>query len=54
MLRFNDVLHVKRIGRSATRGNVMVISDHPAYRDLDMPNADLDVIGRVLWMVRKV
>ena len=54
VLRFDDALHVKRIGRSATRGNVMVISDHPAYRDLDMPKADLDVIGRVLWVGRKV
>ena len=54
VLRFDDALHVKRIGRSATRGNVVVISDHSAYRDLDMPKADLDVIGRVLWVGRKV
>lgn len=54
VIRFDDALHVKRIGRSATRGNVMVISDHPSYRDLDMPKADLDVIGRVLWVGRKV
>lgn len=54
VIRFDDALHVKRIGRSATRGNVLVISDHPAYRDLDMPKDDLDVIGRVLWVGRKV
>jgi phage repressor protein C with HTH and peptisase S24 domain len=54
VLRFDDVLHVKRIGRSAIRGQVVVISDHPAYRDLDMPKVDLDVIGRVLWVGRKV
>lgn len=54
VLRFDDALHVKRVGRSATRGNVLVISDHPAYRDLDMPKEDLDVIGRVLWMGRRV
>jgi len=54
VIRFDDALHVKRIGRSATRGNVLVISDHPAYRDLDMPKPDLDVIGRVLWVGRKV
>lgn len=54
VLRFDDALHVKRIGRSAHVGNVLVISDHPAYRDLDMPKTDLNVIGRVLWMGRKV
>lgn len=54
VIRFDDALHVKRIGRSATKGNVLVISDHPAYRDLDMPKEDLDVIGRVLWVGRKV
>lgn len=54
VLRFDGVLHVKRIGRSAISGNVMVVSDHPSYRDLDMPKADLDVVGRVLWIGRKV
>lgn len=54
VIRFDDALHVKRVGRSATKGNVLVISDHPAYRDLDMPKEDLDVIGRVLWVGRKV
>jgi phage repressor protein C with HTH and peptisase S24 domain len=54
VLRFDDALHVKRIGRSATRGRVTVTSDHPGYRDLDMPVTDLDIIGRVLWVGRKV
>lgn len=54
VIRFDDALHVKRIGRSATRGNVLVISDHSAYRDLDMPKEDLDVVGRVLWIGRRV
>lgn len=54
VIRFDDALHVKRIGRSAIKGNVMVISDHPSYRDLDMPKTDLDVVGRVLWVGRKV
>ncbi|MFE3839530.1 S24 family peptidase [Pseudogemmobacter sonorensis] len=54
VLRFDDALHVKRIGRSATRGNVMVISDHAAYRDLDMPKSELNVVGRVIWIGRRV
>lgn len=54
VVRFGDALHVKRIGRSAMRGNVMVTSDHPGYRPLDMPKAEIDVVGRVLWYGRKV
>lgn len=54
VLRFDDALHVKRIGRSVRPGHVMVISDHPSYPTLDMPKADLTVIGRVLWYGRKV
>lgn len=54
VLRFDDALHVKRIGRSAQRGHVLVISDHPAYPTLDMPAAEIDVIGRILWVGRKV
>ena len=54
VLRFDDVLHVKRIGRSAKRGNVMVTSDNPAYEKLDMPKEEIDVVGRVLWVGRKV
>lgn len=54
VLQFDDALHVKRIGRSATRGNVLVISDHPAYPELDVAKDSLDVIGRVLWVGRKV
>lgn len=54
VIRFDDALHIKRIGRSASRGNVLVISDHPSYPDLDMPKENLDVIGRVLWVGRKV
>lgn len=54
VLRFDDALHVKRIGRSTKAGHVMVISDHPSYPSLDIAKADLTVIGRVLWYGRKV
>lgn len=54
VLRFDDVLHVKRIGRSARRGHVMVTSDNTAYEKLDMAKEDLEVVGRVLWVGRKV
>lgn len=54
VLRFDDALHIKRIGRSVKAGYVMVISDHPSYPSLDMPKADIVTIGRVLWYGRKV
>jgi phage repressor protein C with HTH and peptisase S24 domain len=54
VLRFGDALHVKRVGRSAKRGNVMVLSDHPGYAPLDMPKEEIDTIGRVLWFGRRV
>lgn len=54
VLRFDDALHVKRIGRSTQRGHVLVISDHPSYPTLDMPKADLSPLGRVLWYGRRV
>lgn len=54
VLRFDDALHVKRIGRSVKPGHVMVISDHPSYPALDIRKEDLSVVGRVLWYGRKV
>jgi phage repressor protein C with HTH and peptisase S24 domain len=54
VLRFGDALHVKRVGRSAKRGHVMVLSDHPGYAPLDMPKEEIDAIGRVLWFGRQV
>lgn len=54
VLRFDDALHVKRVGRSTKPGHVLVISDHQSYPTLDMAKADLSPIGRVLWYGRKV
>lgn len=54
VLRFDDALHVKRIGRSTRPGHVLVISDHPSYPTLDMPKRDLVPVGRVLWYGRRV
>lgn len=54
VLRFDDALHVKRVGRSTKAGHVLVISDHPSYPTLDMAKSDLIPIGRVLWYGRRV
>lgn len=55
VLRFNDALHVKRIGRSAKPGHVMIISDNSAlYPPLDASISDVSAVGKVLWYGRKV
>lgn len=55
VLRFNDALHVKRIGRSAKSGHVMIISDNNSlYPPLEAPIENITAIGKVLWYGRKV
>lgn len=55
VLRFDDALHVKRIGRSAIPGHVMIISDNRAlYPPLEAAAKDVVAIGKVLWYGRKV
>ncbi len=43
-------LLVKRIGRATRRGYVMVISDNPRYAPIERSLAEIDVLGKVLWM----
>lgn len=43
-------LLVKRIGRGTRRGHVMVISDNPRYAPTERPLAEIEVLGKVLWM----
>ncbi|WP_420329706.1 S24 family peptidase [Pseudooceanicola atlanticus] len=55
VLRFNDALHVKRVGRSVKRGHVMIISDNrELYPPLDAAVDDIEPVGKVLWYGRKV
>lgn len=54
VLRFGDSLQVKRVNRSPTRGHVEVISDNPAYGRRDWPVSELDPLGRVLWIGKRV
>lgn len=48
VVRVEDALLVKRLdtGRS---GSIALISDNPAYRVVDLPPAEVTVIGRVVW-----
>lgn len=50
-----DGLLIKRIGRASKRGAIMVISDNrDLYPPIERLMSDLEVIGKVIWMGRKV
>ncbi len=53
VLRFGDALHVKRIGRGHN-GHVLITSDNPAYRDVELPREEVEVVGKVIWKGQKV
>lgn len=55
VLRFGDALHIKRVGRSAKRDHVTIISDNRTlYPPLEAALSEVDAIGKVLWYGRKV
>lgn len=49
-----DGLLVKRIGRASMRGHVTLISDNRHYPPTEKLAAEIEVIGRVIWMGKKV
>lgn len=50
-----DGLLVKRIGRASKRGHIMVISDNrDLYPPVERSLSDVEVVGKVLWVGRKV
>lgn len=55
VLRFDDALHVKRVGRAPKKGHVTIISDNSAlYPPMVMPMQEIEPVGKVLWYGRKV
>lgn len=54
VLRFDDALHVKRVGRAAKPGFVTILSDNPVFPPIEVEKAELTVVGKVLWYGRKV
>ena len=55
VIRIDDALNVKRLAVNPAGRSVAVRSDNPAYPSWpDMPPARIDVIGRVIWVGRKV
>lgn len=48
VVRVGDALLVKRI--DASRGGMLVLlSDNPAYRPMEVPVSEVEVIGKVVW-----
>jgi phage repressor protein C with HTH and peptisase S24 domain len=54
ILRYDDVLRVKRIDVNPANLRLRVKSDNPGYESFEVNPADLDVIGRVVWVGRRV
>ena len=48
VVRVDDALLVKRIDTSRP-GVLTLISDNASYRPLELPPAEVQVIGRVVW-----
>jgi phage repressor protein C with HTH and peptisase S24 domain len=55
VLRFDDALHVKRVGRAPKKGHVNIISDNKElYPPMLMQVGEVEAVGKVLWYGRKV
>jgi Peptidase S24-like len=55
VLRIDDALNVKRLAINPAGRSVAIRSDNPAYPSWpDVPAARVNVIGRVIWVGRKV
>ncbi|WP_296677749.1 S24 family peptidase [Novosphingobium sp.] len=48
VVRAGDALLVKRID-TAQPGRIVLVSDNPAYRPIELAPEDVQVIGRVVW-----
>ena len=55
VLRRDETLMVKRLAVAPRGGSVTIISDNPAYPTWpDCPLGSIDVLGRVVWIGRKL
>lgn len=55
VLRFDDALHVKRIGRATSEGHVTILSDNrDLYPSFERRIDTIEAVGKVLWYGRKV
>jgi phage repressor protein C with HTH and peptisase S24 domain len=55
VLRRDESLMVKRLAVAPRAGTVTIVSDNPAYPTWsDVPSDEIDVLGRVVWIGRKL
>lgn len=55
VLRNGGDLHVKRVSLTPTEGRITIKSDNPMYESWeDCDPADIDIVGRVVWVGRKL
>jgi phage repressor protein C with HTH and peptisase S24 domain len=55
VLRYDEALHVKRIGRAPVQENVTILSDNRGlYPPLELARKEVTVIGKIIWYGRKV
>jgi phage repressor protein C with HTH and peptisase S24 domain len=55
VLRYDEALHVKRIGRAPVQENVTILSDNrQLYPPIELTREEVTVIGKVVWYGRKV
>lgn len=55
VLRFDGELHVKRVGRGSTAGQVQIISDNRIeFPSFERRIEDVEVVGKVIWLGKKV
>jgi len=50
VLRQNGALAVKRLQRSGVGARLIVRSDNSAYPPIEIPAAQIKIVGRVIWM----
>lgn len=48
VVRTGEALLVKRVDLGR-RGTITLVSDNPAYRPIELPPEEVQVIGRVVW-----
>lgn len=53
VVRVDGLLKVKRVRKSQKPGFITLHSDNPTHPDEDVPIADFEVVGRVVWMGMK-
>lgn len=48
VVRIGDALHVKQV-RASAPDRIVLVSANTAYAELELPRAEVEVIGRVVW-----